>query len=68
MTDSYAPPTDAPAITVEQAIANLRQTDDPGARYYAAWWLGRFRVKDNEAIETLIDALKDEIDRTPDGG
>jgi phycocyanobilin lyase alpha subunit len=68
MTDSSPPPSDAPAITVEQAIANLQQTADTGSRYYAAWWLGRFRVKDREAIDALIEALNDEIDRTPDGG
>lgn len=69
MIDSPPPPNnDAPAITVEQAIANLRQTEDSGARYYAAWWLGRFRVRDDEAIDALLEALRDEIDRTPDGG
>jgi phycocyanobilin lyase alpha subunit len=68
MSESYLPPNDSPAITVEQAIANLRQTEDLGARYYAAWWLGRFRVRELDAIEALIEALKDESDRTPDGG
>ncbi len=58
----------AQQITREQAIANLKQTEDPGARYYAAWWLGKFRVSDREAIEALILALTDEVDRTPDGG
>lgn len=56
------------SLTVEQAIANLRQTDDPGLRYYAAWWLGRFRVNAPEAIEALVAALQDETDRSPDGG
>ncbi|MBR8830966.1 MAG: Phycocyanobilin lyase subunit alpha [Chroococcopsis gigantea SAG 12.99] len=58
----------AQQITKEQAIANLQQTTDLGARYYAAWWLGKFRVADKEAISALTAALKDEIDRTPDGG
>jgi phycocyanobilin lyase alpha subunit len=60
-------PGDGPALTVEQAIANL-QGDDRGLRYYAAWWLGRFRVKETAAIAALIAALEDDSDRTPDGG
>jgi phycocyanobilin lyase subunit alpha len=68
MTDSYSPPADNPAYTLEQAIANIQQTEDLGARYYAAWWLGRFRVRQPEAISALILALQDESDRTPDGG
>lgn len=58
---------DAPSLTVDQAIANL-QGSDLGLRYYAAWWLGRFRVATPEAIETLIDSLTDESDRTAEGG
>ncbi|MGC8710879.1 MAG: HEAT repeat domain-containing protein [Leptodesmis sp.] len=54
-------------LTIEQAIANL-QGEDAGLRYYAAWWLGRFRVCTPEAIDALIEALLDESDRTPDGG
>lgn len=56
------------SLTVEQAIANLKQKEDLGLRYYAAWWLGRFRVKKAEAIEALLMALEDEEDRAPDGG
>ena len=55
------------SLTVEQAITNLKGTD-LGLRFYAAWWLGRFRVKDSEAVECLIKALGDEDDRTPEGG
>jgi phycocyanobilin lyase alpha subunit len=58
----------AEQLTVEKAIANLKQKTDLGARYYAAWWLGKFRVKDPEAIATLLMALEDEQDRAPDGG
>jgi phycocyanobilin lyase subunit alpha len=54
-------------LTVEQAIANLSGPDF-GSRYYAAWWLGRFRVSTPEAVEALIATLSDESDRTPDGG
>ena len=59
---------DAEQLTVEQAIANLKQKSDLGARYYAAWWLGKFRVTEPEAIDTLLMALEDEQDRAPDGG
>jgi phycocyanobilin lyase alpha subunit len=57
-----------PAYTVEQAIANLQQQEDPSLRYYAAWWLGRFRVQEPVVLKALIEALEDEIDRSPDGG
>ena len=56
------------SLTVEQALANLRQTEDSSLRYYAAWWIGRFRVNLPEAINALVDALADETDRAPDGG
>lgn len=59
---------DNPAYTVEQALENLQQTADPSARYYAAWWIGRFRVSDPVAVNALLEALEDESDRSPDGG
>ena len=59
---------EAEQLTVEQAIANLKQKEDLGARYYAAWWLGKFRITEPEAIATLLIALEDEQDRAPDGG
>ena len=59
---------EAEQLTVETAIANLNQKEDLGARYYAAWWLGKFRVKEEEAIAALLTALEDEQDRAPDGG
>jgi phycocyanobilin lyase subunit alpha len=55
------------SLTITQAILNLKG-DDLGLRVYAAWWLGRFRVSDPEAIEGLIAALQDEADRTEAGG
>ena len=58
----------AEQLTVETAIANLQQKTDLGARYYAAWWLGKFRVRESAAIEALLIALEDESDRAPDGG
>lgn len=58
----------APQLTVEQAIANLQQTEDKSDRYYAAWWIGRFNVDKPEAIAALLEALQDESDRDTDGG
>src|SRR5437868_5558021 len=55
------------SLTVEQAIANLESTD-LGLRFYAAWWLGRFRISEADAVTKLIKALEDEADRTPEGG
>ncbi|HAX79155.1 MAG TPA: phycocyanobilin lyase [Cyanobacteria bacterium UBA11372] len=55
------------SLTVEAAIANLSGTD-LGQRYYAAWWLGRFRVSTPAAVDALIATLSDESDLTPDGG
>ncbi|GAB1544653.1 HEAT repeat domain-containing protein [Scytonema sp. NUACC21] len=54
-------------LTPEQATANLR-SPDLSLRYYAAWWLGRFRVSSTEAVDALIAALEDEADRTELGG
>lgn len=55
------------SLTVEQAIANLRH-EDLSLRYYAAWWLGKFRVREAAAVDALILALQDESDRTELGG
>lgn len=54
-------------LTIDTAIANLRD-GDRGLRMYAAWWLGKFRVNEPEAIKGLILALEDETDRTEAGG
>ncbi|MEA5619727.1 HEAT repeat domain-containing protein [Cronbergia sp. UHCC 0137] len=56
-----------PQLTPELAIANL-QSPDLSLRYYAAWWLGKFRVSQPDAIDGLIAALDDEADRTELGG
>ena len=57
----------APPLTPQQAIVNL-QSSDLSLRYYAAWWLGKFRVNNPEVVDTLIGALDDEADRTELGG
>ncbi len=59
--------TETPSLTVEQAIANLQQTEDLSDRYYAAWWLGRFRVREPLVIDALLKALEDEDARSADG-
>lgn len=56
-----------PHLTPELAIANL-QSSDLSLRYYAAWWLGKFRVSQLDAVDGLIAALEDEADRTELGG
>jgi phycocyanobilin lyase alpha subunit len=56
------PPVD---LTPAGQIAKLRY-GDLGERYYAAWWLGRMRIQ--EGIPALIEALVDETDRTAQGG
>jgi phycocyanobilin lyase subunit alpha len=58
---------DGEPLTIAQAIENLGR-EDLGLRVYAAWWLGKFRVNDPAAIDGLMAALKDEADRTPEGG
>jgi phycocyanobilin lyase alpha subunit len=57
----------APQLTPELAIANL-QSPDLSLRYYAAWWLGKFKVSHPAAVDGLIAALEDEADRTELGG
>lgn len=54
-------------LTTAQAIANLHH-EDLSLRYYAAWWLGKFRVRESAAVEALMVALEDEADRTELGG
>ena len=60
-------PAEQKSLTVEDAIADLTGPDTQ-ARYYAAWWLGRFRIQEEAAIAALIAALSDRSDRSPDGG
>jgi phycocyanobilin lyase alpha subunit len=57
----------SPQLTVEGAIANLRGSD-LSLRYYAAWWLGKFRISEPAVVDALIEALEDEADRTELGG
>lgn len=56
----------AESLTPEQAIANLH-SDDASLRYYAAWWVGRFRVRQPEVLVALVESLRYEDDRTEAG-
>jgi len=57
----------AEPLTVDQAIAHLKG-EDRSLRFYAAWWFGKFKVVTPEIIRLLTTALRDEDDRTPEGG
>ena len=61
MVDSV--PEAATPLTEESAIASLQQ-EDLSLRYYAAWWLGKFRIRTKAAVNALIVALADEDHRT----
>jgi len=67
--ESDSPPAgvaEGESLTLEQAIANLH-SQDYSLRYYAAWWVGRFRVKEPAVIEALIAALQEESEQTKIG-
>lgn len=59
---------DGKPLTVEQALININQVTDRGLRYYAAWWLGKMRIRQPDALDALLLALEDATDRSPDGG
>ncbi len=63
MTEPDLSPAEGPVLTVEAQIEKLK-SGDAGERYYAAWWLGRMRIR--EGIPVLIQALQDP-ERTPAG-
>ena len=44
-------------LSETQVIKNLRQTEDPSAQYYAAWWLGKMRSHHSEAVPLLLQTL-----------
>ena len=45
-------------LSESQVIENLRQTEDPSAQYYAAWWLGKMRSRHHDAIPLLLTTLR----------
>jgi len=54
-----------PINSAKSAIAAL-MGDDNQTRYYAAWWLGKYKIQ--EACPVLCEALRDERYRTEQGG
>jgi len=55
-------------INEQEALARLRQSDDPSMQYYGAWWLGRNRSRHPEAVPLLIAALQQRRPRDPGAG
>ncbi|WP_411871333.1 HEAT repeat domain-containing protein [Vulcanococcus limneticus] len=55
-------------ISEEEALRRLRQSDDPSAQYYGAWWLGRNRSRHPEAVPLLREALRQRRPRDPGAG
>jgi phycocyanobilin lyase alpha subunit len=55
-------------ISEAEALARLRQSDDPSMQYYGAWWLGRNRSQHPEAVPLLIEALQQRRPRDPGAG
>lgn len=45
-------------LTESQVIHNLRQTEDPSAQYYAAWWIGKMRSRHPDAVPLLLATLE----------
>lgn len=62
------PSAEGAPINEAEAIARLKQTEDPSAQYYAAWWLGRMRSEHPEAVPLLCQALRQRQPRQPDAG
>lgn len=55
-------------INEDEALARLRDSDDPSMQYYGAWWLGRNRSQHPEAVPLLIEALQQRRPRDPGAG
>lgn len=55
-------------ITESEALDRLRQTEDPSLQYYAAWWFGKMRCRNPEALTLLRSALARRQPRDPAGG
>ena len=59
---------DGTPITEDEALARLRQSDDPSQQYYGAWWLGRMRSTHPDAVPLLQQALRQRRPRDPGAG
>ncbi len=55
-------------IDEAEALRRLRQNEDQSAQYYAAWWLGRMRSQNPEAIALLCHALGQRQPRQAEAG
>jgi phycocyanobilin lyase alpha subunit len=55
-------------ISEDEALARLRQSNDPSQQYYGAWWLGRMRSTHPEAVPLLRQALRQRRPRDPGAG
>ncbi|MCT0219329.1 HEAT repeat domain-containing protein [Synechococcus sp. CS-1329] len=55
-------------IDEAEALRRLRQSEDLSAQYYAAWWLGRMRCSNPEAIALLCHALSQRQPRQAEAG
>lgn len=53
-------------INSEQSALAALESNDPGIRYHAAWWLGKHRVQNS--VPALIRCLHDRRDETSTGG
>lgn len=62
------PPGSGAPITEDEALARLRQSDNQGDQYYAAWWLGRMRSQHPEAVPLLRNALAQRHQGVPGSG
>jgi phycocyanobilin lyase alpha subunit len=45
-------------ISEAEALARLRQSEDPSQQYYAAWWVGRMRSMHPDTVPLLQAALR----------
>jgi phycocyanobilin lyase alpha subunit len=55
-------------IDEQEALARLRQSEDPSLQYYAAWWLGRNRSRHPETVPLLLAALRQRRPRDAGAG
>ncbi|CAK6693334.1 HEAT repeat domain-containing protein [Synechococcus sp. CBW1107] len=62
------PPSAGAPIDEAEALRRLRQSEDQSAQYYAAWWLGRMRSQNPEAITLLCQALGQRQPRQAEAG
>ena len=53
-------------INSEQSALAALESNDPGIRYHAAWWLGKHRIQNS--VPALIRCLHDRRDETSTGG